>query len=214
MQFTRKTDWSRQRVWKRRPLHLYPTYCPPWWCQANLRSDLRRDPRCSQGLFGERDPFDAVTYTEHAKRKTVTAYITVQESQCWFFLMNRWNSANFCQCIGFKLLFVFFYSFIYNIRRIRPGLSTEITLHNVFQPLCMIKFKNSVLLVSFCLVGKRAIYIELVSVKYLFNSYKVIAKFLCSYHKIYQFFWLIAIVKNGALVNIEQYCFAGEISNN
>ena len=39
-------------------------------------------------------------------------YITVQE-----------------KCIGFKLLFVFFYSFIYNIRRIRPGLSTEITLH-------------------------------------------------------------------------------------
>ena len=28
----------------------YPPSCPSWWCQAYLRSHLRRDPWCSQDL--------------------------------------------------------------------------------------------------------------------------------------------------------------------
>ncbi len=40
--------------------------------KRNLRSDLRGDPRGVEGVPGERYPRCAVTYTEHAKRKTVT----------------------------------------------------------------------------------------------------------------------------------------------
>lgn len=64
--------------------------CSPWWCQAYFWSHLRRDSWCSQDLPRERTlPVfvylvstltlslqvirDSVTYTEHAKRKTVTA---------------------------------------------------------------------------------------------------------------------------------------------
>ncbi|GBP62444.1 Histone H4 [Eumeta japonica] len=36
-----------------------------------IRSDLRRDARSAESVPRERDR-DAVTYTEHAKRKTVT----------------------------------------------------------------------------------------------------------------------------------------------
>ena len=67
----------------------YPPSCPPRWCQAYLWSHLRGDPWCSQDLPRERGSLnvwafapsdlasqvirDSVTYTEHAKRKTVTA---------------------------------------------------------------------------------------------------------------------------------------------
>ncbi|KAK7925270.1 hypothetical protein WMY93_007580 [Mugilogobius chulae] len=50
----------------------YPPSGSPWRCEAYLRSDLRGDPRSAQG-FLENVIRDAVTYTEHAKRKTVTA---------------------------------------------------------------------------------------------------------------------------------------------
>merc|ERR1712058_145661 len=45
---------------------------PSWWCQAYLSHDLRGDPWCSED-FLEGVIRDAVTYTEHAKRKTVTS---------------------------------------------------------------------------------------------------------------------------------------------
>merc|ERR1712166_1406883 len=43
-----------------------------WRCEAYFGPDLRGDPRGPQG-FPENVIRDAVTYTEHAKRKTVTA---------------------------------------------------------------------------------------------------------------------------------------------
>jgi len=49
----------------------HPPTGPPWRRQAHLRADLRGDPRRPQGVSGERH--DSVTYTEHARRKTVTA---------------------------------------------------------------------------------------------------------------------------------------------
>ena len=65
-----------------------PSSGAPWWRQAHLGSHLRGDARCPQGAvfvlsFGRECVFvqvflenvirDAVTYCEHAKRKTVTA---------------------------------------------------------------------------------------------------------------------------------------------
>merc|ERR1712000_84880 len=50
----------------------YQTSRASWWCQAYLSHDLRRDPWCFEDL--PRGVIrDAVTYTEHAKRKTVTS---------------------------------------------------------------------------------------------------------------------------------------------
>ena len=66
----------------------HPSSGAPWRCQAHLGSHLRGDARCAQGaalalLFPRQGVFvqvflenvirDAVTYCEHAKRKTVTA---------------------------------------------------------------------------------------------------------------------------------------------
>ncbi|XP_065079728.1 histone H4-like [Ochlerotatus camptorhynchus] len=41
-----------------------------WWGQAYFRLYLRRNLRCTEGV--PRKIRDAVTYTEHAKRKTIT----------------------------------------------------------------------------------------------------------------------------------------------
>ena len=66
----------------------YPSSGTSWRCEAYLRSHLRRDPWCledlprkcgyrlSRGCFSahiDQVIRDSVTYTEHAKRKTVTA---------------------------------------------------------------------------------------------------------------------------------------------
>ena len=66
----------------------HPSSCPSWWCQAYFWSHLRGDSWCFEDLFGEREVpsssfisspnvlqviRDSVTYTEHAKRKTVTS---------------------------------------------------------------------------------------------------------------------------------------------
>ena len=44
----------------------------PWWSQAYLRSHLRKDP-CVLKVFLENVICEAITYTEHTKRKTVNA---------------------------------------------------------------------------------------------------------------------------------------------
>jgi histone H4 len=70
----------------------YPSSCSSWWCQAYFWSHLRGDPWCPENLLGECELSiivfvspcllrhieqqvirDSVTYTEHAKRKTVTS---------------------------------------------------------------------------------------------------------------------------------------------
>ena len=50
-----------------------PSSCPQRWCQVYLWSVLRGDTRGVLKVFLENVIRDAVTYTEHAKRKTVTA---------------------------------------------------------------------------------------------------------------------------------------------
>merc|ERR1712037_474832 len=83
-------DWSRQRrqgSWKGRrqeaqegPSRQHPGHhqarhsppCPPRRSQAHLWAHLRGDSRVLK-VFLENVIRDAVTYTEHAKRKTVTA---------------------------------------------------------------------------------------------------------------------------------------------
>merc|ERR1712083_470186 len=51
----------------------HPKTCKKGWRQENLWLDLRGDQGCAEGVFLENVIRDAVTYTEHAKRKTVTA---------------------------------------------------------------------------------------------------------------------------------------------
>ena len=64
-----------------------PATCKEGWCQTDQWAHLRGDQGCSEGncvqlerfyhlrfeVFLENVIRDAVTYTEHAKRKTVTA---------------------------------------------------------------------------------------------------------------------------------------------
>ncbi|PLW55620.1 hypothetical protein PCANC_03502 [Puccinia coronata f. sp. avenae] len=77
-------------------LSLHPTIGSSRRCEADIGADLRRDKRCSEGSPPHSSPFssslaphtdiplslqiflenvirDSVTYTEHAKRKTVTS---------------------------------------------------------------------------------------------------------------------------------------------
>ncbi|KAJ7871178.1 hypothetical protein B0H14DRAFT_2570906 [Mycena olivaceomarginata] len=61
-------DSLRQRPGYHQTRHPSPR--PPWRREAYLGPHLRRDPRRARDLLRERD---SVTYTKHAKRKTVTA---------------------------------------------------------------------------------------------------------------------------------------------
>merc|ERR1712224_582545 len=50
----------------------HPPPCSPWWRQAHLRL-IYEETRGVLKVFLENVIRDAVTYTEHARRKTVTA---------------------------------------------------------------------------------------------------------------------------------------------
>merc|ERR1711971_693625 len=71
----RRSQASSQSLARQHPRHhqaSHSSLSPSWRCETYFRIDLRGNP-WSLKVFLENVIRDAVTYTEHAKRKTVTA---------------------------------------------------------------------------------------------------------------------------------------------